>query len=127
MTTIVVARIEQETIIVKEGQIDIGRPHVFGTRPKPVAMCWVNEGTDADLEKANAWAKREGYRGLRLSHDRVRPAQQGQRGRYEMRKLITALLVMALLVIVFKVSRWAGTLYYADCDKTMLRACDGRE
>ena len=62
MTTIVVARIEQETIIVKEGQIDIGRPHVFGTRPKPVAMCWVNEGTNDDLEKANAWAKREGYR-----------------------------------------------------------------
>jgi len=44
-----------------------------------------------------------------------------------MRKIITAILVMALIVIVFRVSRWAGTLYYADCDKAMLRACDERE
>lgn len=54
---IVLAWLDEDFIIVKEGQPDIGRPHTFKAIPKPLAAMWLNKGTDADLAKAKKYAE----------------------------------------------------------------------
>ena len=60
--TIVLARVEQEPFIVKQGQIDLGKPHTFGLRDKAVAMVWVNSGSEHDVAKAEEFARANDYR-----------------------------------------------------------------
>jgi hypothetical protein len=67
---IVLARIEEETIISELGQIDIGRSHKFKTIPKPVALMWLGKGKPADVEKAEQFAATAGYRVFCYSGER---------------------------------------------------------
>lgn len=67
---IVIAWVEQDQVIVKQGQTDLGESHKFKTVPKPVACMWLNNGKDRDVLKAKAFAEKEGksvfcYRGER--------------------------------------------------------------
>lgn len=53
---IVLARLDEDTVIAEHGQLDIGRPHRFKAVPKPIAAMWLSEGGDAtDLEKCRAY------------------------------------------------------------------------
>ena len=53
---IVIARLDEETVISELGQIDIGRPHKFKSVPKPLAAMWLSEGgNETDLEKCRAY------------------------------------------------------------------------
>lgn len=61
---IVVARLVEDSRLVKAGQIDIGKPHIFETYMRPEACMWANEGSEEDLRKAQEWAGKNGYRAL---------------------------------------------------------------
>jgi len=58
---IVLARIETDQVIVKQGRIDIGERHTFAEVPKPVSLMWLNEGTVSDVVAAKRFASKEGY------------------------------------------------------------------
>jgi hypothetical protein len=61
MLTICLARVEQDQVVVKAGRIDLGERHTFASVDRPVAMIWINAGDDADVERAQTYAAREGY------------------------------------------------------------------
>ena len=58
---IILARLDQTQEIAKHGRVDLGERHTFCTVNVPVAVVWVNKGSEADLQKAQAYAAREGY------------------------------------------------------------------
>jgi hypothetical protein len=58
---IVLARLVEDQRIKKLGQVDIGRPHIWESFLHPEAVMWLNKGTAADVEKAKAYASRDGY------------------------------------------------------------------
>lgn len=58
---VVLARVEQEQIIDKPGRPDIGEPHTFKEADKPVALVWGRGDSARNMEKAGAYAKKEGY------------------------------------------------------------------
>ena len=58
---IVLARKEEDVRIVQYGRTDLGEAHKFETIAKPVACLWLKAGREADVEKARAYAKAEGY------------------------------------------------------------------
>ena len=58
--TIVIAWTEETQVLVKEGQVDLGRPHIFKTVQLPKACIWLNKGTDSDAAKAREYAAKEG-------------------------------------------------------------------
>lgn len=56
---IVIARLDEDTMIAEYGQLDIGRPHKFKSVPKPIAAMWLSEGGDeTDLEKCRAYVRK---------------------------------------------------------------------
>ena len=58
---VVLARVEQERIIEKPGRPDIGEPHKFKEVDKPVALVWGRGDSARNMEKAGAYAEKEGY------------------------------------------------------------------
>ena len=58
---IVLARVEEDQVVVQQGRIDLGERHKFKTVAKPVSLMWVNNGTATDAAKAKEFADREGY------------------------------------------------------------------
>jgi hypothetical protein len=58
---IVLARVEEEQVIIRHGRRDLGESHRFKTVPKPVSLMWLNEGTKRDVLKAKEYAKDGGY------------------------------------------------------------------
>lgn len=59
--TIVLARVEEDRVIVKHGRTDLGEQHKFKTVPKPIACVWLLNGKESDVEKARNYAASEGY------------------------------------------------------------------
>ena len=59
--TIVLARVEQDHVVVKQGRIDLGERHTFASVDRPVAMVWLNAGDQMDVERAQAYASQNGY------------------------------------------------------------------
>jgi hypothetical protein len=59
--TIVLARVEQDQVIVRHGRIDLGERHTFAPVDRPVAMIWLNAGDSADVERARAYASQNDY------------------------------------------------------------------
>ena len=57
---IVLAWVDEDFVLVEEGQPDIGRPHKFRSVPKPLAAMWLNNGTPADIVKAQKYAETDG-------------------------------------------------------------------
>lgn len=57
---IVLARLEDETVIAELGNIDLGRPHRFKTVKRPIAAMWLNNGNEKDAENARVYANRQG-------------------------------------------------------------------
>lgn len=56
---IVIARLDEETVIAEFGQIDIGRPHKFKAVKKPIAAMWLSEGGDeTDLQKCRDYVRK---------------------------------------------------------------------
>jgi hypothetical protein len=58
---IVLARLDDSAEIVKTGRVDLGERHMYRAIKVPVAMVWLNNGTEADRAKAARYAEREGY------------------------------------------------------------------
>jgi len=58
---IVLARLDDGAELVKAGRVDIGERGTFRAIKVPVAVMWVNNGTEADRSKAERFAKTEGY------------------------------------------------------------------
>jgi hypothetical protein len=58
---IVLARLDGDVVLVKDGQPDIGRPQTFKAIRAPMACMWLNKGSAADLVKARAYAAIEGW------------------------------------------------------------------
>ena len=58
---IVLARLEEDQVIVAEGRIDLGQRHKFKAVHKPVACMWLNKGNGQDVQSARTFAAREGY------------------------------------------------------------------
>lgn len=61
MLTIVLARVEQDQVVVKQGRIDLGERHTFASVDRPVAMIWLNAGDAADVERAQTYARQNDY------------------------------------------------------------------
>lgn len=59
--TIVLARVETETEVVRERRTDLGEAPIMREVPRPVACVWLRSGTAADVEKASTFAATEGY------------------------------------------------------------------
>lgn len=57
---IVLAWLDEEFVLIQEGQPDIGRPHKFKSVPRPLAAMWLNKGTEADVVKARKYAETDG-------------------------------------------------------------------
>lgn len=57
---IVLAWLDEDCVMVQEGQPDIGRPHKFKEVPKPMAAMWLGTGTEADVVKAKAYSSKDG-------------------------------------------------------------------
>lgn len=68
--TIVLARIDTAYEIAEYGRIDLGERHKIREIPKPVALVWINKGTDADKAKAERFAAAEGYKVFCYSNER---------------------------------------------------------
>jgi hypothetical protein len=58
---IVLARLDEAQALVKRGRVDLGERNEFHSTYVPVAMMWTNNGTDADIAKAQRFAATEGY------------------------------------------------------------------
>jgi ribosomal protein L30E len=58
---IVLARLDDGAEVVKAGRMDLGEQHTFRAIKVPTACMWTNNGTDADRQKAEKFAKTEGY------------------------------------------------------------------
>lgn len=58
---IVLARLDDSQEVAKIGRVDIGQAHTFRDIKVPVAVVWLNDGTDADVAEAEKFAKTEGY------------------------------------------------------------------
>jgi hypothetical protein len=67
---IVLAWLDEDCVMVQEGQRDIGRQHKFKTVPKPMACMWLNKGTAADLVKAQAYAAKDGRTVFRYEREK---------------------------------------------------------
>ena len=59
---IVLARTEEDYEVVRPGQSDIGIPAKTRVVLVPKALMWLRKGTSADVAKAEAHAKSEGWR-----------------------------------------------------------------
>lgn len=57
---IVLAWLDEDCVMVQEGQSDIGRPHKFKTVPKAIAAMWLGTGNAADVVKAKKYAEQDG-------------------------------------------------------------------
>lgn len=58
---IVLARTEEDSRVVRTRRTDLGEAPVIEHFDRPVSAMWLNSGTQADVEKARAYAKTEGY------------------------------------------------------------------
>lgn len=58
---IVLARIEEDFRVKELRRADMGERPIMEAVPKPVACMWLNNGSDADVAKAQAYARAEGY------------------------------------------------------------------
>lgn len=54
---IVCAKLEDDVEVVRPGQPDIGIAPKFKTVKKVMAMSWLCEGDESDVDKAEAWTK----------------------------------------------------------------------
>lgn len=59
---IVLARVEEDRVVVKQGRVDVGERHTFRMVLRPVSLMWLNDGDEADAANARAFAATEGYR-----------------------------------------------------------------
>lgn len=59
---IVLARLDEGAVIAKHGRVDLGERHTWRAVKVPVAVMWLQDGTEADRAKAEQYAAREGYR-----------------------------------------------------------------
>lgn len=58
---IVLARLDDDQEVVKQGRVDLGERHTFRATKRPVALMWINAGNDSDKAKAERFARSEGY------------------------------------------------------------------
>lgn len=75
---IVCARVEEETVIARAGQIDIGRQHTFAKKNTPRALVWKLKGQLEDLDKAKLWASSEGYEVFTYSLSEAHPLEKAR-------------------------------------------------
>jgi len=55
---IVIASTKPELEIIERGRTDLGERHKFKEIQIPLAMMWLNEGTEEDKEKAEDYARK---------------------------------------------------------------------
>ena len=59
---IVLARLDEDFRVKELRRVDLGERNVMERIDKPVSCMWLNRGTAQDVEKAQVYAKTEGYR-----------------------------------------------------------------
>lgn len=70
---VVLARVEPEPAIAKQGGVDLGGQHQIKQADKPVAMVWAQDASESERQKAIAFAQKEGYMLLTYPSDEVDP------------------------------------------------------
>lgn len=75
---VVLARVEQEQVIDKLGQPEIGKPHKFKEVDRPIALVWGRGDSPRNMEKAHARAKKDGFMVFVYPPDEKDPLGRGK-------------------------------------------------
>ncbi len=76
---IVLARLDEDYIVTRHNAGTVHERRTSVRADKPVALVWLRSGDDADVEKARAFAKTQGYTVLLYGTDETDPLNRARK------------------------------------------------